>query len=99
MNSYVSPDEPRCYILDEEYRVKLAMRARPEDPINAMYTSDSRSDALPEKIESAVRRLTAGWHQVAEEAATIVDSLKISVTPLHGPEGRHIGVFVRRAVS
>lgn len=99
MERYDNPAEPRCYILDEEYRVKLAMRARPEDPLNAMYTSESRADALPEKIEGAVRRLTAGWHQAAEDAATVVDALKISVTPLHGPQGRHIGVFVRKAAS
>ena len=31
MKSYANPSQPRCYILDEEYKVKLAMRGRPED--------------------------------------------------------------------
>lgn len=99
MNSYETSSDPRCYILDEEYRVKLAMRARPEDPLNAFYTSETAPDALPERIDQVVRRLTAGWSHVAEDAAAVIDSLKISVTPLHGPAGRHIGVFVRQAAG
>lgn len=98
MNSYKTGEEPSCYILDEQYRVKLAMRARPEDPLNSFYTSDSAPDALPSRIEAVVRRLTAGWNTAAEDAAAVVDSVKVSVTPLHGPAGRHIGVFVRQAV-
>lgn len=98
MERHLNQTEARCYILDEEYKVKFAMRPRPEDPLNAFYTSDSAHDALPEKIETVVRRLTSGWGQAADDGAAIVGSLKISVTPLHGPEGRHIGVFVRQAV-
>lgn len=99
MKSYASPAEPRCYILDEDFKIKLAMRARPEDPLNSFYTAESAPDALPEKIEKVVRRLTAGWTHASEDAAAIIDSLKISVTPLHGPAGRHIGVFVRQAAG
>ncbi|GAC1392914.1 MAG: hypothetical protein NVSMB31_11600 [Vulcanimicrobiaceae bacterium] len=95
MKSYTSPSQPRCYILDEEYKVKLAMRGRPEDPLNGFYTSNCAPDSLPDSIEAVVRRLTAGWNQVAEDAAAVVGVLSISVTPLHGPAGRHIGVFVR----
>lgn len=98
MNGYETGDEPRCYILDEEYRVKLAMRARPEDPLNSFYTSDCAPDALPRRIEAVVRRLTAGWNTAAEDAAAVVGSINVSVTPLYGPAGRHIGVFVRQSV-
>lgn len=98
MKSHVNQAEPQCYILDEEYKVKLAMRTRPEDPLNSFYTADSAPDALPSRIEAVVRRLTSGWSSRAEDAAAIVDSLRVSVTPLHGPAGRHIGVFVRQAV-
>lgn len=97
MKAFENPSEPRCYILDEEYRVKLAMRARPEDPLNSFYTSDSQPDALPEKIERVVRGLTSGWNHSAEDGTATVDQLRISVTPLQGPAGRHIGVFVRHA--
>lgn len=90
---------PRCYILDEDFKVKLAVRSSAADPLNGLYTPNCPIDALPSKIESVVRCLTAGWigMQAADYASAVVDKLVVSVTPLHGPAGRHIGVFVESA--
>lgn len=90
---------PHWFILDETFRVKLARPGAGNDPLNRFYTPECRIDALPNRIETAVRELTAHWGEAHIEpcATTTVDELVISVAPLHGPQGRHIGVFVEQA--
>ena len=97
MDTHAEAEPPRCYILDEQFKVKLAVRSSSNDPLNEFYAHDSPVDALPRKIEAVVRVLTADWPHEAEakHASATLDSLVISVTPLHGSAGRHIGVFVR----
>lgn len=97
MKTQIEAVLPRCYILDEDFKVKLAVRSSSDDPLNHLYTPESPIDALPRKVEAVVRVLTADWSYLCEakHASAVVDSLVISVTPLHGPVGRHIGVFVR----
>ncbi|MDP9016750.1 MAG: hypothetical protein M3N19_00325 [Candidatus Eremiobacteraeota bacterium] len=99
MKKNSEPTTPRCYILDEDFRVKLAVRSAADDPLNALYEPDAPIDALPGKIEQIVRQLTAGWVLMgdAKHASAKVDAFTVSVTPLHGSAGRHIGVFVRCA--
>ena len=99
MNNQCVRSEPRCYVLDEDFKVKLAARASASDPLNALYTSESAIDALPPPVEDAVRELTAGWlgAGAADCASGRVGSMIISVVPLHGPAGLHIGVFVEAA--
>lgn len=99
MNTNTEAALPRCYILDEEFKVKLAVRSSHDDPLNNLYTHDSPIDALPFEVEKIVRTLTAEWTSGAKLASATIGSLEISVTPLHGSVGRHIGVFVRGAVA
>ncbi|MFN2528344.1 MAG: hypothetical protein ABR584_06460 [Candidatus Baltobacteraceae bacterium] len=96
-----SSPAPRCYILDEEFKVKLAVRSSADDPLNSLYTSDCPADALPRPVEQIVRQLTADWKDIrgAKPASAALESLIISVTPLHGAGGRHIGVFVREMAA
>jgi hypothetical protein len=91
-----TPATPRCYILDEDYRLVLACRPSPDDPLNHLYGIDSRPDVLPLDVERAVRSLTGRWarHDEAREASTFVHGVRITVAPLHGEAGRHIAVFV-----
>lgn len=96
-----STNFPRCYILDEEFKVKLAVRSSAVDPLNRLYTPECPIDALPGPVEQVVRRLTADWRntRAAQDASAMLESLIISVTPLHGSGGRHIGVFVRDSAA
>ena len=100
MKTQSAPD-PRCYILDEEFNVKLAVRSAADDPLNHLYTHESAINALPAPVEQIVRRLTADWRDAreAKDASATLESLVISVTPLHGSGGRHTGVFVREAAA
>ena len=88
-----------CYILDERFRVTLARPTGGTDPLAPFYTADSPIDALPNQFEAAVRRLTAGWfaRSAIVWASALVEDLCVSVVPLHGPAGLHIGVFVEKA--
>ena len=88
-----------CYILDESFRVTLARPAAGTDPLAPLYTADSKIDALPLEVEAAVRTLTAGWFErsTAPWASATLADLRVSVVPLHGPAGLHIGVFVESA--
>lgn len=99
MKAQISSQVPRCYVLDEDFRVKLAVRSSGDDPLNSFYTPECPIDALPRKIEEIVRNLTANWGSphCAKNACEMIEGLVISVTPLHGAAGRHIGVFVRDA--
>ena len=88
-----------CYILDEQFRVTLARPVAGADRLAPFYSAHSAIDALPAQFELAVRTLTEDWfsrRSVASESA-IIDDLRISVVPLHGPAGLHIGVFVEDA--
>jgi hypothetical protein len=91
-----TPPAPRCYILDESYRLVLACRPSPNDPLNHLYGADSRPDALPVDVESTVRGLTKRWERLEEasEASAMLDGVRITVAPLQGEVGRHIAVFV-----
>jgi hypothetical protein len=92
---------PRCYILDETYRLVLACSSSPNDPLNHLYAADSRPDALPGDVESMVRGLTSRWASPGEavEAAATLGDVRITVAPLHGEAGRHIAVFVERSAA
>ena len=92
---------PRCYILDETYRLVLACSSSPNDPLNHLYGADSRPDALPSDVERTVRGLTVGWNGAgqAQEAAATLGDMRITVAPLHGEAGRHIAVFVERTAA
>jgi hypothetical protein len=92
------PSAPRCYILDESYRLVLACPPSPDDPLNHLYGVDSRPDALPTDVESTVRGLTMRWERIDEalEASALVGDVRVTVAPLHGEVGRHIAVFIER---
>jgi hypothetical protein len=99
MKEHLHPPDLGCYVLDESFRVTLARPAAGSDPLAPFYTADSKIDALPDPVESAVRTLTDGWfgrRLPAWGCATVAD-LRVSVVPLHGPAGLHIGVFVENA--
>ena len=98
MKNQNSGATPHCYILDENFRVKLARPGTAGDPLNRFYTTDSAIDALPAPIETVVRDLTAHWGDthVDECVSAIIDEICVSVTPLHGPQGRHLGVFIEQ---
>ncbi|MHB8151536.1 MAG: hypothetical protein ACYDG3_00405 [Bacillati bacterium] len=90
------PTAPRCYVLDEGYRVVLACASSPNDPLNVFFGSETCCESLPAALDRAVRALTASWShgRQAEEGIVHADGIRASVVPLHGPNGRHIGVFV-----
>lgn len=90
---------PHCYILDERFRLLLAGPSSETDPFTPLYDPSSAIDALPPVIETAVRQMTAVWtqHSAGSALSTVVGDWRISVAPLHGSGGRHIGVFVGAA--
>ncbi|MBV8197463.1 MAG: hypothetical protein JO263_04970 [Candidatus Eremiobacteraeota bacterium] len=90
---------PRCYILDDRYRLILACRPSPDDPLNRFYHVDTPADTLPAEIENAVRSMTSAWERYGDPAvgATIVCGMRITVAPLHGSAGPHVAVFVDAA--
>ncbi|HTX58213.1 MAG TPA: hypothetical protein VMH02_00960 [Verrucomicrobiae bacterium] len=87
---------PRCYILDESYRLILACVPSPDDPLYPLYDADSSPEALPAIVERSVRVLTARWGEMGRprEATTAVAGLRVTVAPLYGVGGRHIAVFI-----
>jgi hypothetical protein len=87
---------PRCYVLNETYRLVLASAPSPDDPIYPLYDADSSPDALPAEIERAVRTLTGRWERTSQpvEGSAQIRGLRITVVPLHGAGGRHIAVFI-----
>jgi hypothetical protein len=89
-----SPAAPRCYVLDEGYRLTLACPASPDDPLNQF--SWVSSGVLPREIERLVRVLTERWQHESDPAPVCarIKGLRITVMPLHGPAGRHMAVFV-----
>jgi len=91
-----TPEAPRCYILDEGYRLVLACRPSPNDPLNPLYGADSSPDVLPRDVESVVRALTGAWarHEAPQEETAVIDGVRVTVAPLHGAAGWHIAVFV-----
>ncbi|MHB8151952.1 MAG: hypothetical protein ACYDG3_02600 [Bacillati bacterium] len=94
-----TPKTLRCYVLDEAYRVVLASRSTPDDPLNHLFGAQAPTDALPPTVDRAVRALTASWGHdgcPGEPAMLYVWGVRASVMPLHGPFGRHIAVFVER---
>jgi hypothetical protein len=88
---------PRCYVLDEEYRLILACAVSPEDPLASLYDAQAEPDSLPADIARVVRALTQSWERESEpvSASAIVNRLHVTVSPLTGPAGRHIAVFVK----
>jgi hypothetical protein len=92
------PLAPRCYVLDEGYRLVFASAPSPDDPLNHLYAADSSADTLPQDVDRLVRVLTRHWDrfEVPQEASGMVRGLRITVAPLHGGGGRHIAVFVAR---
>jgi hypothetical protein len=90
------PVAPRCYILDENYRLVLAALGSPSDPLNEFYAANSRPDALPPPIDEAVRAITKHWRNEGSpsDAWTVVRGVRIVVAALQGAAGRHIAVFV-----
>jgi hypothetical protein len=93
------PVAPRCYILDEHYRLVLACSGSPNDPLNEFYAANSNPDALPPGIDEAVRSLTVDWRNDGApcEATTVVSGVRLTVAPLQGSAGRHIAVFAEAA--
>lgn len=89
-----SPAVPRCYVLDEGYRLALACPASPDDPLNQFAWASS--DVLPPEIERIVRVLTERWPHESDPLAVCarIKGVRITVVPLQGPAGRHMGVFV-----
>jgi hypothetical protein len=87
---------PRCYVLDETYRLVLASAPSPDDPLYPFYDADSKPDALPAEIERTVRTLTGRWERMSQpvEGSTQIRGLRVTVVPLHGAGGRHIAVFI-----
>jgi hypothetical protein len=92
---------PRCYVLDETYRLVLASAPSPDDPIYPLYDADSSPDALPAEIERTVRTLTGRWERMSHpvEGSALIRGLRVTVTPLHGAGGRHIAVFIEADVT
>ena len=90
---------PYCFILDDAYRVIMAGPSSGEDPLTSLYDASSGVDVLPGPIDRVVRALTAAWRnpRTANPATAAVSDLQITVSPLHGYEGRRIAVFVQRA--
>jgi hypothetical protein len=87
---------PRCYILDEGYRLVLACKPSPVDPLNRLYGAEASADVLPVNVECVVRTLTGAWARLEapQEASDVIDGVKVTVAPLQGAAGRHIAVFV-----
>ena len=87
---------PRCYVLDETFRLVLASAPSPDDPIYPLYDADSSPDRLPAEIERTVRTLTGRWERSSQpvEGSAVVRGLCVTVVPLHGAGGRHIAVFI-----
>ena len=87
---------PRCYVLDETYRLVLASAPSPDDPLYPLYDADSSPEALPAEIEHTVRSLTGRWEPTSQpvEGSALTRGLRVTVVPLHGAGGRHIAVFI-----
>jgi hypothetical protein len=87
---------PRCYVLDETYRLVLASAPSPDDPLYPLYDADSSPEALPAEIERTVRSLTGRWDRTGQpvEGSALTSGLRVTVVPLHGAGGRHIAVFI-----
>ncbi len=87
---------PRCYVLDETYRLVLASAPSPDDPLYPLYDAESKPDALPAEIERTVRTLTGRWERMSQpvEGSARIRGLRVTVVPLHGAGGRHIAVFI-----
>lgn len=92
---------PYCFILDDTYRVIMAGPSTMNNPLSALYGSDSRADSLPEAVEAVVRALTATWRSgpTVESASATIQNMSVTVAPVHGHQGRRIAVFVRRLRS
>ena len=88
--------KPRCYVLDEGYRLVLAPPTSPDDPLNHLYEATSAADALPGRVDCVVRALTRGWEHESEpaERSALINGIRVTVAPLHGLAGRHFAVFV-----
>ena len=91
-----STPKPRCYVLDEAYRLVLAPPVLPDDPLNRLYAANSRPDVLPHEVETVVRALTRGWERdgTPSETSATVRGIRVTVAPLHGPVGPHYAVFI-----
>jgi hypothetical protein len=87
---------PRCYVLDETYKLVLASAPSPDDPLYPFYDADSSPNALPAEIERTVRTLTGRWERMSQpvEDSAQIRGLHVTVVPLHGAGGRHIAVFI-----
>jgi hypothetical protein len=87
---------PRCYVLDETYRLVLASAPSPDDPLYPFYDADSSPEKLPAEIESTVRTLAGRWERLNQpaEGSALIRGLRVTVVPLHGAGGRHIAVFI-----
>ena len=87
---------PRCYVLDETYRLVLASAPSPQDPLYPFYDADSPADRLPAEIERTVQTLTGRWERLGQpaEGTALIRGLRVTVVPLHGAGGRHIAVFI-----
>jgi len=83
-------DTPCCYVLDDAFRLVLACNM-----------NGGQAGALPLEIESAVRAVASGWSLEGQpnNAHLRIDGLRVTVTPLRGPRGRNIAVYVMEAAS
>jgi hypothetical protein len=87
---------PRCYVLDETYKLVLASAPSPHDPLYPLYDAESAPNRLPSEIERSVRTLAGHWERTSQpqEGSALVRGLRVTVVPLHGAGGRHIAVFI-----
>jgi hypothetical protein len=87
-----------CFILDDAYRVVMAGPSGSPDPLAMLYDAQSHADELPGPIDRVVRALTATWgiRRPQAKVAATVDNIHVTVSPLHGNDGRRIAVFVDR---
>jgi len=90
---------PYCFILDDDYRVIMSGPSGWNDPLARMYDTSSGTESLPEPVDRVVRALTATWRftQSATSRSAAVNEFHVTVSALHGREGRRIAVFVQRA--
>ena len=90
---------PYTFILDDAYHVVMAGPSGGLDPLAPMYAADSQADELPGPVDRVVRALTATWRisRAPASATATVSDLRVTVSPLHGNDGRRIAVYVSRS--
>jgi hypothetical protein len=83
------------FVLDEQYRVILASPGRPSGTLNQLFEPSSPADRLPSAVDSAIRSATSTWERSGGGSVDLeVAGLHLRLTPMQGPLGPHIAVFV-----